>query len=266
MAVITFLSVAGAPGTTTSAVATAMQWPRPALFIEADIAKTSSILPGFFRAQYPHNRGLSTLSLEHLRGELNPRGILESAFRAGDRYFVAGFDSAAAGAGTTSLWGALAGTLSAFEGANTDVLIDLGRYGVNDVRAPLLQAADSVQVTLRPTLPDIYAARDRVTDLRSRLQPVGHVDHLELWLIDDVGEQYAQAEVSNLLGLPISARIDHDPAAAAVFSRGSNAPSKFDRSRFQRGIKAGIDTISQNIQQRQERLGVRPSETEEATA
>ncbi len=266
MSIIVFLSVTGAPGVTTSAIGAAMNWPRPTLYIEADTSKNSSILPGFFRAQYPHNQGLSNLSIDHLRGQLTPAGILDAAFHADGRYFVAGFDSAAAGAGTSTLWGALAQTLGSFEGANTDVIIDIGRYGINDARLPLLQAADSVLLALHPTLADVYAARERVPELLTRLSPLGHAERLALWLVEEPGEQYDSEEVSDLLRIPAAARLKNDPAAAAVFSRGSKAPAKFDRSAFRRSLTTGIDAINHNIRLRRDRLGVRPSVTEEVSA
>ena len=49
MAVIALASFSGAPGVTTTALAMTFAWHRPALLVEVDTAKTSSILPGYLQ-------------------------------------------------------------------------------------------------------------------------------------------------------------------------------------------------------------------------
>ena len=59
MSIILFTSLSGSPGVTTSAVAATVNWHRPAMLIEADTSKTSSIHPGYLRGEIDHSRGLS---------------------------------------------------------------------------------------------------------------------------------------------------------------------------------------------------------------
>ena len=49
MAVLAFASAKGAPGVTTSVLALAFAWHRPALIVEADMTGSSSVLSGFLR-------------------------------------------------------------------------------------------------------------------------------------------------------------------------------------------------------------------------
>lgn len=260
MSVILFTSLAGSPGVTTSAVAATISWHRPALLLEADTSKTSSILPGFLRGELDHSLGLSPLSLNHQRGEVTAQSLIDQTVKlAEDRYLIPGFNNATAGLGTTSLWGALGTALGALEGAGIDVLIDLGRLAPNDARVPLLQIADSVILTTRPLLPDIFAATARVVELRKVLAAVGHEDYLGLWIIDGTIETYSANEIHQVLDIPVIAQIHNDHRGAAVWSLGASRPPRFEKSAYSRSIVGALPNLTQQIQQRQERLGIRPT-------
>jgi hypothetical protein len=262
MSIILFTSLSGSPGVTTCALAAALNWHRPVMLLEADTSKTSSILPGFFRAENDSTLGLSPLSLAHQRGEFSTQALFDqSEMLAPERYFVPGFSNPAAGLGTTSLWGALGTALGSLEGAGTDVIIDLGRLSPRDARVPLLQIADSVLVTTRTLLPDIFAASARKTELQAILAAVGHEDHLGLWLIDGTVETYSMREVQQALEIPVVAKIQNDPRGAAVFSLGATQPQRFEKSGYARSLASGLSNLTQQIQERQDRLGIRPSST-----
>jgi len=64
MAVVAFASAKGAPGVTTSVLALAFAWHRPALVVEADMAGSSSVLSGFLRGGTDHSRGIVGLSIQ----------------------------------------------------------------------------------------------------------------------------------------------------------------------------------------------------------
>ena len=125
MAVIVLGSVAGAPGVTTTAVAAALNWPRPVVLLEADLSRPSSILPGLLRGQVDHSRGLTPLAVDHQRGTLTIDSLWAQTVQiAPDRYLVPGFASPAAARGTTAVfWGRLGETVAALESGNLDVLV-----------------------------------------------------------------------------------------------------------------------------------------------
>ena len=260
MSIILFTSLSGSPGVTTSAVAATFNWHRPAMLLEADTSKTSSVLPGFLRGEIDHSLGLSPLSLIQQRGELTAQSLIDQSIKlADDRYFIPGFNNPADGLGTTSLWGALGTTLGSLEGAGIDVLIDLGRLLPNDARIPLLQIADSVLVTTRPLLPDIFAATARVAELRRVLTAAGHEGHLGLWIIDGTIETYSANEIYQVLDIPVVALIQNDPRGAAVYSLGAARPQRFEKSGYARSLASALSNLTQQIQERQDRLGIRPS-------
>ncbi len=63
MAVITLFSVAGAPGTTTTALAVALAWPRPVMLIDADPTASAPVLAGWLKGQQPTHAPSLTWSL-----------------------------------------------------------------------------------------------------------------------------------------------------------------------------------------------------------
>lgn len=271
MSIIVFTSLTGSPGTTTSAVAATVNWHRPALLLEADTSKTSSILPGLLRGEVDHSTGLSPLSLLQQRGELTAQSLLDqSVMLAEERYLVPGFNNSIAGLGTTSLWGALGTALAGMEAAGIDVLIDLGRLSPTDPRTPLLQIADSVLVTIRTVLPDVFAADSRIAGLRAILAGAGHESHMSLWLIGGTVETYSSKEIHAVLGVPVIAELPNDPKGAAVYSLGTRSDSArgilgklggADRSPFLRSIRSGIANLTQQIQKQQDQLALRPATT-----
>jgi hypothetical protein len=262
MSLIVFASASGAPGVTTTAVAATLNWHRSALLIEADTSKASGILPGYLAGQTQHLVGLTQLSIDHQRGQLTPDAIWKQIIPlAADRFLVPGFSNAAAGQGTTSLWGPLATALNSLEAAGTDVLVDLGRITPRDVRAPLLTMADSVILVARPLLPDVWAAAAGVNELQRLLSSAGHDGYLSVLLTESPRFGYSAAEVQKALGTPIVASIKNDERSAAVYSLGAAPTPRFERTPYLRSVVAALSTITQQITQRRTRLGERPTPT-----
>jgi hypothetical protein len=127
-------------------------WHRPALLVEVDTAKTSSILPGYLRGQFGRDRGLTALAIAQQNNALTAAEVMEQRIElAPDRSVILGLSSIVAAQSTTALWSELGATLSTLDSAGMDVILDVGRVSVRDPRSSLLQIADSVQVLLRPT-------------------------------------------------------------------------------------------------------------------
>lgn len=259
MALIALASYSGAPGVTSTALALTFAWHRPALLVEADTAKTSSVLFGYLRGQQPHAKGMTQLAIAQQNGTITAEDLAQQRISlAPDRDVILGFTNVAAGQGMSSLWGSLGLALSSMESAGTDVIVDLGRLSARDPRIPLLQLADSVLLVMHPSLPDIFAASAADLELRDQLETVGHRAHLELLLVDSPFETWNRGEVAKHLGADVAAEIKHDPRAAATYSIGLEPPKKFDRSGYVRSIVAAQATITQRIARRRQHLGARP--------
>ncbi|PZR03489.1 MAG: hypothetical protein DI536_35955 [Archangium gephyra] len=262
MAVVSLFSFSGAPGVTTAAIASMYSWPRPAIVLEADTSRPSAVLPGLLEGQHDHSRGLSGISVAQQRGELTPQTVVDEAVAVGEsRWVVPGFSNQAAGAGTTALWGELAGTLSAFNSAAMDVIIDLGRLVPGDARLPLLQVSDAVVLVIEPVLPDIAAAAPRMPEIRERLRQVGREDALALLTVQVPYRGYTAAEVQAQLGIPAIGEIAHDSRNAAVYSLGAPAGSRFASSEFVKSTRAAVFVITQRLREREIALGYRPAAT-----
>lgn len=263
MAVIALASFSGAPGVTTTALALSFAWHRPALLVEADTAKTSSVLLGYLRGQQPHAKGMTQLAIAQQNGTLTADEVMEQRLPlTGERDVILGFTNVSAGQGMNSLWGSLGTVLSTLDSAGTDVIVDLGRLSARDPRIPLLQIADSVLLVMHPSLPDIFATAAAATELREQLAAAGHGEYLDLLLVDTPFETWNRSEVSKHLRAEVAAEIKHDPRAAATFSIGLEPPKKFLTSGYIRSIRAAQATITQRIARRREHLGARPSQQE----
>lgn len=266
MAVIALASFSGAPGVTTTALALTFAWHRPALLVEADTAKTSSVLFGYLRGQLPHATGMTNLAIAQQNGALTADTIMEQRVPLTDqRDVILGFTNVAAGQGTNSLWGPLGAVLSTLDGAGTDVIVDLGRISARDPRIPLLQIADSVLLVMHPSLPDIFATSAAAGELREQLEAAGHRDYLDLLLVDAPFETWNRGEISKHLHAEVTAEIKHDPRGAATFSIGLEQPKKFLTGGYIRSIRAAQANINQRIQRRHQHLGARPSQQESAS-
>jgi len=260
VALITFSSVSGAPGVTTAAVGATFHWPRPAIVVEADLSRASSILPGFLRGQSDHTRGLTPLSLAYQRGTLSLEAVWAQTLQiAKDKYTIPGFASVRAAQGTTtSFWGQLAESLTALESAGVDVVVDTGRISIDDPRIAMLQQADLAVLFATPTLPDVAALRDRGIELEAALKAVGHEGFTRLVLVDGGHESYSNKEIAHVLGIPVMTRLDTDPVAAAVFSVGAQGNKKTFQSKLNKALKSLPGELLEIIRQRNELLGIQP--------
>lgn len=263
MAVIALASFSGAPGVTTTALATTFAWHRPALLVEVDTAKSSSILPGYLRGQFGRDRGLTSLAIAQQNNALTAAEVMEQRIEIGpDRSVILGLSSIVAAQSTTALWDDLGTTLSTLDSAGMDVILDMGRLSLRDARSALLQIADSVQVLLRPTLPDIYTTAAQLTELRELLAQAGHREHLELLLVDTPLEKWPRADIAKLTNVNVSAEIVHDPRSAAVYYAGAEPARNMSRNSYTRSITTAADLIRAGILKRAESLGARPTRQE----
>ncbi len=257
MALIALASAKGSPGVTTTALALTLHWPRPALLVEADLAG-SSVLPGFFRGQVPHDRGLGPLAIAHSHGDLSgqfPEQTIQLIEDEPERRLLAGITGPQAAPAVADLWVALAAELAAREGDGLDAIIDLGRIGsVRDDREPLLRAADLVLLVTRSRLPDIAIAREVSRARSAGSDPaVREMSNLASLTVGP-GRPYSAPDVAAALGLVGVGAIAWDPGTAEVLSDGTPARRRYDTSAFVRSIDPIVHELQRWIQTRRERF------------
>jgi hypothetical protein len=264
VALIALASAKGAPGVTTSALALTLQWPRPVLLVEADLAG-SSIMAGFFKAQVAHDRGLVPLAIAHSRGQLAPDfwdQTLPLIEGDADKKLLPGLPSASAAPSVFNLWRDLSNHLVALERGGVDVIVDLGRLApAGDDREFLVSLADQVLITTGSRLPDIAATRDLVSHRMAGLESAARdLTNLSVLTVGP-GRPYAVGEITETLGIPSAGHLGWDPVNAEVLSVGASANERrYERSPLVRSVRPTIDAIQARIALRRERFTVRPEE------
>jgi len=249
MALVALASASGSPGVTTTALGLALLWPRPVLFVEADPTGGSNLLAGYFRGTREYDAGLIELALtasnlnEALADVARPiEGTTVS--------FVAGTRSHTQASALRDLWAPLAEALGEMETTGQDVIVDVGRLGLRGSPEPLLDAADLALLVSRTALPNLSALRSwAVAFQRPALDW-----HQSAVLLIGEGQPYSAHDVIGAVSLPVLASLPDDPASAAVFSRGTQPPKKFDTGPLVRGLNATIAAIHSTITARRNEL------------
>ena len=254
MAFIFLASTAGSPGVTTAAVALAMNWAKPTILVEADTAKTSSIIPGALRGQIYHSTGLTEAAVAEQYGTLTAEKLWEQTVElAPGKVLIPGFKSLQGAANATpKFWRSLIEALRPFEADGYDFIIDAGRIHVDDPRIPLLREADSITLIVDSTLPSIasvqphWQTRDehkRLTPewLMSVLSDVGHAGYVDLVVVDPgpATETWPTGDITKFTGLNLAGTIPWDPKGAAVFALGAGN-QRGQRTPYARAIGALI--------------------------
>jgi hypothetical protein len=220
MAMITLVSVSGAPGVTSTALALASSWPRPVLVVEADPSGSSAMLAGFWRGSRDHT-GVVDLVKAHRAGLL-AEALLRMAIplEGTQASVIVGARSHDQAAGLVRLWEPLAGVLRDLSARDQDVIVDAGRLGLERAPVPLREHADVTVLLVRTHLPGVAAARSWALTLKEESLP-GREARL---LLVGPGRPYTAAEVGRALGLGVVGSISWDPLRAAVFSDGEPLP------------------------------------------
>jgi hypothetical protein len=237
MSIVTFGSVRGAPGVTTTALLVAGGIEGAAL-LEADLAG------GVLAIRYGLGRepGLTTLAAAR-PGE--PDGWREHAQSAGGVPVLVGPDDPDS---CEMLWRGAGDRLATIlRGTDAAVTVaDAGRLGA---ASPLLAASDLIVIVVRPIAEHLIALSHRLarlrrdTDARLAVVPVGEGPYK----VDDLG---SALDVDVLGGLP------NDPRAAAVLLGGGRSQAGLARTRLARaatGLSADIERL---LHETTSRLGV----------
>lgn len=224
MGVVTFLSAKGSPGTTTAALLTAALWPAPVLLLDADTAGGDVALR-LRRADgsaVDRDRGLLSL-LPLARREVPPSALVEHAQQLrGGLEVVAGLTGPGQAGAAGHLWDNLAEAVA--RTTDRDVVVDAGRVTPQAVHLPLLQRSDLLVCVLRPDVPGVVHARERLLALAPHLTgPDGRGPRVAALLVADRPgsrdvEGAAGLLARDLPDVTLLGTLAHDPSGAEVFA------------------------------------------------
>lgn len=229
MSMVTLTSIGTSPGITTTAVALAVEWPKPVILVEADISKPSSVIAGYMQCQISGKRGLSTLAEISAMSSVDRESILGSCVpltstgedEGTENLLLPAISNPEAGHGITTMWGELAEELTAFEASGYDVIVDLGRWaGSKDRRIALAERADVLLYGLQPTFSALAALDYGKKSIEPLRDAVGRGDSSSAVLYQPVVGGSSTREVKKFLNMGISGEIPFAPKQAAVFSQG----------------------------------------------
>ncbi len=193
MALIVLASASGSPGASTAALAFTLNWPRPALLVDAAPDGASGVFAGYFRGAQEPTGGLINLALAHRDGALAealPREtLILDAAAPPERapWFLPGIRSHEQAPSMVPLWEPLAEQLRALDRNGQDVIVDAGRLGLVGGPQPLIAASDLTLLVTRNSLPALAGARSWATALREQFVTVAGLPRLGALLVDEDG-------------------------------------------------------------------------------
>jgi hypothetical protein len=226
---VSFVSAKGAPGVTTSVLAIASRWFRPAVVVDAD-PFGGDIPAGLGRGAWPPDAGLLELIVAIRTQPVEPalrRAVVVPALHSPP--VLAGFGGLGQAGGVP--WLPLAAGLARLSDA--DVLADCGRHAVHDGVASLLAGSDHVVVVSGSSLRAARASARLAPVLQDLLADAPSEPGLST-LVVRPGQPYSVAEVAQGCGLPVLGELPDDPRAARVWSDGAAPARGFSRSALQR--------------------------------
>lgn len=244
MALITLASASGSPGTTTSALALALTWPRPVLLVEADPTGNSAIAAGWFQGHPPHNRGLINLAMAQRQNDL-PAMLEQITIPLGEdstAQVITGARSPGQASTIAPVWDPLIVLLRRMSRAGTDIIIDLGRLGLSDSPQNVLRATDATLLVTRTTIPAATGARGWARRLSSQHATAETGLAIGLLTVGD-GHPYTQKEMSGITGIPAIAALALDPVAADAISLGRATRRPLRKTSLIRSARAAVSAI-----------------------
>ncbi|WP_277211469.1 hypothetical protein [Isoptericola croceus] len=226
---------------TTSALGLALSWPRPVVLVEADPSGSRSLAAGYFRGgQLPTSRTIVDLAVSHRQGTLI-EDLPPSLFAIPDSrvQVLTGPLRHSQARALELLWEPMAAAFKALERQGQDVIVDVGRLGLEGSGYKLLAAADLALLTTRTDLPGLVAAGSWVPSLRSTFEQAGALPSLGALLVG-AGRPYGAGEAAKVLGLPIVSSLSWDPDTAQVYSHGTAPGRKFAGAPLNKSLRAAV--------------------------
>ena len=218
MALHALVSPGGSPGVTTAAIALALTWPGSVVLAECD-PSGGDILTGLFGGHLPARPGLLAVALEAGRGSAAAAAALQSQLVEMDgdftRMLLTGITDPRQVSGLVPAWPVIAQAMSEQPG---DVIADCGRLGAGEAPLPVLAAAATITVVIRPSLRQVAKAKPRIEMLAGLPGGPGRIT----LLLTGQGP-YSAREVAKALGRPALGLLPHDTKTAQVLSDGAGS-------------------------------------------
>lgn len=251
MAVITLFSVAGAPGTTTTALAVALAWPRRVMLVDADPTASAPILAGWLKGQQPRSCSIVDLVIAQRHGQ-----VIETLKAAtlelpnSEVAFMPGIQAVGQAASVAGLWPDLLPALSALDDAGMDVIIDAGRLSAQHAPTAAIGAADLAVLVTRSTLPALAA----VKAWQPIIESIANPSAFGLAVVGP-GRPNPNDEIRRVFKLPILATMAYDPVNADVFAYGEDParpvnPKNFNNSAMVQSARAAAAALQQTASHR----------------
>lgn len=265
MSTVALAAFGTSPGLTTSAIALALQWPRPVLLVEADVLKPTSVVTGFMQGSIGADSGLMGIVQSSLRKVVTPQDIWDFAIPLSatpaqatadtSRWLLAGLPNPAAAKAMRSFWPELLDALARMGADGYDALFDLGRAEQLHGRGELLTGTDHLLVAVRSDLTSIAALKAHLPELQAARQDGGASGEMSLIVMDDLAHRVPGREISKFLGLDIVGRIPHAPQAAAKYSSGATVSKRQTRT-YDSSHRAIAATVASALAKRRDLLDI----------
>lgn len=221
---MTLIAVAagkGSPGVTTTAIALASVWPRPALVAECDPSGGDLAMrlsgPGGVALDPTH--GLLSYAAAARRGAAPLQDHLQEV--EGGLQVLLGLQTPEQGSGLTDLWAGIASGLA--REPDTVVIADCGRLEPRAPSLEVLRRADLVLLLARPALGAVVHLRHRIAAVLPQLHEAGRSPEVGVLVLAPLRHSSAASEVAGALeqsgiAVPVLGRLVDDPEGAAGLS------------------------------------------------
>jgi hypothetical protein len=220
---ITFASIKGSPGVTTLACLVGASWPVGRRAVVAECDPSSGDLAARFSLST--KTGWSSLAASARRGDAE--ASIESHLQklpGGLEVLVGPHGGDVAGAGRVAGQEAGRALREFAKGAETDVIVDVGRLQLDSTDAQeWLAHSSTVCIVLRSDAASILHVQGRSNALR---EATG--DAASLVVVG--GGPYSTSEIERFTGMPVMIDIPEDSAAAAVLTAGHGSERRLARS------------------------------------
>ncbi len=250
MAVVVVTSGPGSPGTTTSALALALTWPRHVLLADCDRDPSHAVLAGWLRGLDAGGRGLPSVAQAHrerrpLADELWLHTLALTGSGGVDRRFLPGFATPQAVALFDGVWGPLVDAFRALDAMGVDVVVDAGRVGPRGLAADVVAGADVVVAVTGSHLRSLAALRLHLPTVQDQLRRLPTEVPLGLCVVGP-GRPYGTDEIARQFGVDVWGTLPWDARAAAVLLDGEPAPKRFE----QQGFMGQARAVAQRLEER----------------
>ncbi len=221
MAIIALASASGSPGVSTTCLGLAMVWPRPVLLVEADPTGGAGVLAGYFRGQRDAAGVVELVMANRQRTLAAALPTMLVDLPGTQARVLVGTKAHEQAAGLALLWDDLVPVLQDLSHrTGQDIIVDIGRLGLDGWARPLFSAADVALLLVRDTLPSLAALRSWAATLGD--DGPGHAVRV---VTTGPRRTYSDADISATMGVPVLASIAWQPDAARVLSDGTAHPS-----------------------------------------